>query len=314
MMNQDTGIMSQFRDDQNNALNQLRKAIERPKPKSLNDAIEALPPKQRQMLQNQVELQNLAMQFIRQRNPYYTYKELITGTSKFDPDFTDLLIAVLESLDPSPEIPMEEQAKRKLMQQPQPNGRTIYDNPEFFPQRDLLNNQGHDNPNKRGRKNDRKAATSSSSETVGVAESNYNSVNTALLKYQDTIGNIESANDYSVRGGYNNHYLGKYQMGKAALQDVGIGYSEAEQEAFLSNPSQQDEAFARFTEQNHEYLKSKSEKYRKMDLKEQLSILGYAHNQGRGGALEYLNTGKTQKDGFGTDAQKYIDEVTKALS
>lgn len=102
-------------------------------------------------------------------------------------------------------------------------------------------------------------------------------------------------------------------MGKAALQDVGLGYSEAEQEAFLSNPSKQDEAFARFTEQNHEYLKNKSEKYRKMDLKEQLSILGYAHNQGRRGALRYLETGETQKDGFGTDAQKYIDEVKKAL-
>ena len=48
-------------------------------------------------------------------------------------------------------------------------------------------------------------------------------------------------------------------------------------------------------------------------LKEQLSILGYAHNQGRGGALRYLETGETQKDGFGTDAQKYIDEVKKAL-
>lgn len=43
-----------------------------------------------------------------------------------------------------------------------------------------------------------------------------------------------------------------------------------------------------------------------------LSILGYAHNQGRVGALKYLETGKTQKDGFGTDAQKYIDEVKKA--
>ena len=46
---------------------------------------------------------------------------------------------------------------------------------------------------------------------------------------------------------------------------------------------------------------------------EKLAILGYAHNQGRSGALKYLETGVTQKDGFGTDAKKYIDEVRKAL-
>ena len=150
------------------------------------------------------------------------------------------------------------------------------------------------------------AATSETEENL------YNTVNAALTKYSDTIANIESANDYTVRGGYNNHYLGKYQLGKAALKDVGIDYDE-EQENFLADPKMQDEAFERFTEQNHDYLKSKSEKYRNMGLNEQLGILGYAHNQGRGGALKYLNTGETQKDGFGTDAQKYIDEVKKAL-
>ena len=72
-------------------------------------------------------------------------------------------------------------------------------------------------------------------------------------------------------------------------------------------------AFERFTEQNHDYLKSKSEKYRNMGLNEQLAILGYAHHQGRGGALKYLETGKSEKDGFGTDALKYIGEVKTAL-
>ena len=52
--------------------------------------------------------------------------------------------------------------------------------------------------------------------------------------------------------------------------------------------------------------------YRNMPQTEKLAVLGYAHNQGRGGALKYLETGKTQKDGFGTDAQMYIDEVKKA--
>ena len=40
-------------------------------------------------------------------------------------------------------------------------------------------------------------------------------------------------------------------MGKTAFQDVGIRYSEAKEQAFLSDPTQQDEAFERFMEQNH---------------------------------------------------------------
>ena len=52
--------------------------------------------------------------------------------------------------------------------------------------------------------------------------------------------------------------------------------------------------------------------YRNLPQTEKLAVLGYAHNQGRGGAFKYLETGKTQKDGFGTDAQMYIDEVKKA--
>ena len=129
----------------------------------------------------------------------------------------------------------------------------------------------------------------------------------------DTIGNIESANDYAVRGGLNYHYLGKYQMGKAALEDVGIGYSIDEQEKFLSDPEKQEKAFEEFTKQNHEYLQRKSEKYRDLTMSEKLAVLGYAHNQGRGGALKYLETGESEKDGFGTDALKYIEEVTQAL-
>ena len=48
-------------------------------------------------------------------------------------------------------------------------------------------------------------------------------------------------------------------------------------------------------------------------MSEKLAVLGYAHNQGRGGALKYLETGKPKKDGFGTNALKYVEEVTKAL-
>ena len=185
---------------------------------------------------------------------------------------------------------------------------SIYDNPEYFPPRDTLPTEQvyrASLTNFESTKEPSPTLPKKNDTTFGFDVA-------ALNTFKDTLGRIESANDYSVRGGFNDHYLGRYQMGKAALQDVGIGYSQEEQEDFLSNPAKQEKAFEEFTKQNHEYLLHKSEMYRNMPQTEQLAVLGYAHNQGRGGALKYLETGKTQKDGFGTDAQKYIDEVKKA--
>ena len=50
-----------------------------------------------------------------------------------------------------------------------------------------------------------------------------------------------------------------------------------------------------------------------MTEREQLAVLGYAHNQGRGGALRFLQTGQGQADGFCTEATKYADAVREAL-
>ena len=54
----------------------------------------------------------------------------------------------------------------------------------------------------------------------------FNSI--AFLKFADAVGQIESGNQYDIVGGYNNHYQGRFQMGKAALKDVGIGLSQAD--------------------------------------------------------------------------------------
>ena len=50
-----------------------------------------------------------------------------------------------------------------------------------------------------------------------------------------------------------------------------------------------------------------------MSEREQLAVLGYAHNKGRGGALRFLQTGEGQTDGFGTDATRYAEVVREAL-
>tara|TARA_B100001057_G_scaffold294672_1_gene294772 strand:+ start:621 stop:1598 length:978 start_codon:yes stop_codon:yes gene_type:complete len=323
---EDSGIMSQYRADTNSPLEQLRKIVEPPTPKTLNAQIEALSDKKRQQLNMLVSQLKLSMSFGRVNDKYADYKTLIGRMyPRLDLEFAELIMDVMESLDPTPEMPSEVRYKRSLERKRTPKevAMSIYDNPKYFPPRDAMkteqvyrapvSNNGGPNPRASiGGKNTAQQIEAPSA-TISSEESVFDFNNTALLKFKDTIGNIESANDYAVRGGFNDHYLGKYQMSKAALEDVGIGYSKDEQEKFLSDPEKQEKAFEEFTKQNHEYLQRKSEQYRDLTMSEKLAVLGYAHNQGRGGALKYLETGESEKDGFGTDALKYVEEVTRAL-
>ena len=131
--------------------------------------------------------------------------------------------------------------------------------------------------------------------------------------FAEAVAEIESGGNYEAVGGYNNHYQGKYQMGRLALADAGIGFSPAEREAFLNDPDLQEQAFQTFTLANDRTLTKFSAAYRDMSSSEKLAVLGYAHNQGAGGALDYLKTGKAQADGFGTSAMTYVDAVRMAL-
>jgi hypothetical protein len=136
----------------------------------------------------------------------------------------------------------------------------------------------------------------------------------ALDTYGQAVGQIESGNRYEITGGYNNHYQGRYQMGQDALADVGVGFTAADREAFLADPEAQDAAFRAFTLQNHATLSRLSRRYREMPRTEQLSILGYAHNQGAGGAIDYLRTDTAGRDGFGTNPEIYINAVRNGLA
>lgn len=136
----------------------------------------------------------------------------------------------------------------------------------------------------------------------------------ALDIYGQAVGQIESGNRYDITGGYNNHYQGRYQMGRDALADVGVGFTAADREAFLADPEAQDAAFRAFTLQNHATLSRLSRRYREMPRAEQLGILGYAHNQGAGSALDYLRTGVASRDGFGTKPEIYISAVMSGLA
>ena len=138
----------------------------------------------------------------------------------------------------------------------------------------------------------------------------------AWTKYLDAVGHIESGNRYEIMGGANGHYAGRFQLGADALKDASriIGYDVTDRKALLANPVKQDEAMAAYTKANHQTLLSKSSKYKSLPPEEQLAILGYAHNQGAGGAVEYLETGQTGSDAFGTQGSRYVSAVRKALS
>jgi peptidoglycan hydrolase-like protein with peptidoglycan-binding domain/LysM repeat protein len=132
-----------------------------------------------------------------------------------------------------------------------------------------------------------------------------------------------------LEGGANNHYLGKYQMGRDAMIDGGYLKNKDEYDdekkkmragkpnkltTFLNTPSLQDKAWKKYTEENHDTLTKKSERYRNMSMQEKLGVLGYAHNQGATAAVEWLFTGVSGKDKNGTLGTKYTNDIAEAIA
>ena len=133
--------------------------------------------------------------------------------------------------------------------------------------------------------------------------------------FRNTIAQIESSGRYNISGGSGNHYDGRYQLGAAAKTDgarySGIsdpGHTPAARERFRNDPELQEKIFAGFTKANHTYLMRVPE-YRDSNPQRKLQILGYAHNQGMGGAERWMKTGVVGADGFGTKGTKYTDSI-----
>jgi len=130
--------------------------------------------------------------------------------------------------------------------------------------------------------------------------------------FKEAVAQKESSGRYNIMGGYNNHYVGRYQMGKDALEDE--GYSYKKRDALLKDPKKQDELFKKFTLRNHKKLTQNSKKYRDMSEKEKLGVLGYAHNQGATAAEEWLYTGVSGKDANGTLGDEYTSLISRYFS
>jgi hypothetical protein len=135
--------------------------------------------------------------------------------------------------------------------------------------------------------------------------------------YANSIAQLESGgreDPYSIVGGSNDHYVGKYQLGADAISDASkfLGMENApSREDVRKNPQLQERLFNAYTQVNHRTMEQLSTQYRNMDPTEQQRYLGYAHNQGAGGALEFMNTGVVGRDGFGTAGTNYMSAVAR---
>ena len=136
--------------------------------------------------------------------------------------------------------------------------------------------------------------------------------------YRNVVGKIESGNKYDIAGGSGGHYDGRWQLGDAAKTDAAsylgeqyAGHGDAARKSFQKDADMQERYFAAFTAKNHSYL-SGNPAYDKLSTREKFQVLGYAHNQGAGGASDWLATGEVRRDGFGTEATKYSKALAEA--
>ena len=155
---------------------------------------------------------------------------------------------------------------------------------------------------------------------LGVNKSQWNA-------FRQSLTNIESGGgNYSIRGGASGRFAGAFQMGgqeiietarklginpPPVMKDPRTGKIVGNEE-FLRNSEMQEKFFDRYTYDHHLQL-MRNPKYANASTEERLKILGYAHNQGAGGASKWLSTGQEGRDAFGTSGAKYYNSIGKAL-
>ncbi len=139
--------------------------------------------------------------------------------------------------------------------------------------------------------------------------------------YAQTVGQRESGGDYKAVNTLG--FLGKYQFGAAALEDMGLikkGASkggnkvlndssnwtiEGGKESFLNNAALQEQTMANYTKQNFRSLKRLGVVNEETPPEKIAGYLASAHLVGPGGAAA-LSRGEVRKDAYGTSAQSYF--------
>ena len=125
---------------------------------------------------------------------------------------------------------------------------------------------------------------------------------------KDRVGHIESSNRYDIRGGYNNAYIGRYQLGKQTIKEASksLGIIIPEDKDLMNNPDLQDRMWKSYLGGAHNWLKNNSNVYRNMDESEQKRMLPMAQF-GAGNVKKLLDDNIMFKDANGTPITKYRD-------
>lgn len=151
---------------------------------------------------------------------------------------------------------------------------------------------------------------------------------TEVKAYMAQMGYSEGSGQYNIRGGSGNNYLGKYQLGAAALEDLGYlkkgsfkaygndavnnpdnwlgtnGVGSAQD--FMKNSALQDIAMYNYTSMNYDRLIKSGVITSQSSNDNVAGILGVSHLLGSAGAKEWYN-GNGGKDAFGTTGNTYYN-------
>jgi hypothetical protein len=126
--------------------------------------------------------------------------------------------------------------------------------------------------------------------------------------FLNKLAKLESNNNYKVVNRFG--YMGKYQIGRQALIDIGLG--SVSQESFLNNPELQEVAMKMLLKKNKQYLQSYIGKYQFKIINgiyiTESGLLAGAHAVGYGAVIKWLESNGTLDpvDGNGVKVSKRI--------
>jgi hypothetical protein len=122
----------------------------------------------------------------------------------------------------------------------------------------------------------------------------------------------ESSGIWDTVGGANDAYIGLYQIGPTALEDIdmdSITVKKFKKNPNIFTPKKQKEAVLKVMANNAKYLKD----YMKYDGKKihgvvisKAGMLAGAHLVGYKAVKRFIDTGKISEDGFGTKVTEYF--------
>ncbi len=138
--------------------------------------------------------------------------------------------------------------------------------------------------------------------------------------FREGVTDIEGKR-YDRMGGAGGRFAGRYQMGGEEITETArrLDVARPTNQQFLADPQMQEKFFENYTVDHYRTL-MKNPKFAAMPHREQLKILGYAHNQGTGGpsrengAWGYVDKGAVGRDAFGTAGTAYFAPIARRLA